>query len=109
MAMHHADLIFGVGVRFDDRTTNNLEKYCPNAKIMHIDIDIHRRFRKTSKLICRSSALLVLETMVGLMEEQGASNNDAALDAWWQRDPSVEGSPVSCLRLPLSGSNPASD
>lgn len=39
MAMHNADLIFGVGVRFDDRTTNNVEKYCPNAKIMHIDID----------------------------------------------------------------------
>ena len=37
--MHNADLIFGVGVRFDDRTTNNLEKYCPNAKVMHIDID----------------------------------------------------------------------
>ncbi|MCV5920082.1 acetolactate synthase 3 large subunit, partial [Escherichia coli] len=39
MAMHEADLIFGIGVRFDDRTTNNLEKYCPNAKVMHIDID----------------------------------------------------------------------
>lgn len=39
MAMHNADLIFGIGVRFDDRTTNNLEKYCPNAYVVHIDID----------------------------------------------------------------------
>ena len=38
-AMHESDLILGVGVRFDDRTTNNLEKYCPNAKVIHIDID----------------------------------------------------------------------
>lgn len=39
MAMHHSDLIFAIGVRFDDRTTNNLKKYCPYAKIIHIDID----------------------------------------------------------------------
>lgn len=38
-AMHHADLIFAVGVRFDDRTTNNLEKYCPDALVIHIDVD----------------------------------------------------------------------
>jgi acetolactate synthase-1/2/3 large subunit len=39
MTMHNSDLIFAIGVRFDDRTTNNLEKYCPNAQIIHIDID----------------------------------------------------------------------
>ena len=38
-AMHESDLILGIGVRFDDRTTNNLAKYCPNAKVIHIDID----------------------------------------------------------------------
>lgn len=38
-AMHHSDLILGIGVRFDDRTTNNLAKYCPHAKVIHIDID----------------------------------------------------------------------
>ncbi|MBE4594201.1 acetolactate synthase, large subunit, biosynthetic type [Vibrio navarrensis] len=85
MAMHHADLIFGVGVRFDDRTTNNLEKYCPNAKIMHIDIDpssISKNVKVDLPIV--GSAEKVLETMVGLMEEQGASNDSAALDAWWQ-------------------------
>lgn len=39
MAMHNSDVILGIGVRFDDRTTNNLNKYCPNATIIHIDID----------------------------------------------------------------------
>ena len=38
-AMHESDLILGVEVRFDDRTTNNLDKYCPNAKVIQIDID----------------------------------------------------------------------
>src|SRR5699024_3352946 len=39
MAMHNADLIMAVGARFDDRVTNDAKKFCPNAKIIHIDID----------------------------------------------------------------------
>ena len=39
MAMHNCDLIIGLGVRFDDRATNNVKKYCPQAKIVHVDID----------------------------------------------------------------------
>src|SRR6056300_1614337 len=39
MAMHHADVILAVGARFDDRVTNTVSKFCPGAKIIHIDID----------------------------------------------------------------------
>ena len=39
MAMHHADVIFAVGARFDDRVTNNPDKFCPNARIVHVDVD----------------------------------------------------------------------
>ncbi len=39
MAMHHADLVIAIGARFDDRVTGNIEKFCPNAKIIHIDVD----------------------------------------------------------------------
>ena len=38
-AMHHADVIFAIGARFDDRVTNDLEKFCPHAIIIHIDVD----------------------------------------------------------------------
>lgn len=85
MAMHNADLIFGVGVRFDDRTTNNLEKYCPDAKIMHIDIDpssISKNVKADLPIV--GSADKVLESMVTLLEEQGAVNDTEALDSWWQ-------------------------
>jgi acetolactate synthase, large subunit, biosynthetic type len=34
-----ADLIIAAGMRFDDRVTGNPEKFIPNAKIIHIDID----------------------------------------------------------------------
>ncbi|EFP98105.1 acetolactate synthase 3 large subunit [Vibrio caribbeanicus] len=85
MAMHKADLIFGVGVRFDDRTTNNLEKYCPNAQIMHIDIDpssISKNVKADLPIV--GSADKILNSMVGLLEDQGSTNDSAALDLWWK-------------------------
>ncbi|CAE6883298.1 COG0028 Thiamine pyrophosphate-requiring enzymes acetolactate synthase [Vibrio sp. B1FIG11] len=85
MAMHEADLIFGIGVRFDDRTTNNLEKYCPNAKVMHIDIDpssISKNVKVDLPIV--GSADKVLATMMGLLKEQGSSNDQGAITQWWE-------------------------
>lgn len=84
MAMHEADLIFGIGVRFDDRTTNNLEKYCPNAKVMHIDIDpssISKNVKVDLPIV--GSAEKVLTTMLGLLAEQDCSNDEVAITKWW--------------------------
>ncbi|MCC6206670.1 MAG: biosynthetic-type acetolactate synthase large subunit, partial [Gammaproteobacteria bacterium] len=39
MSMHHCDVLIAIGARFDDRVTGNVEKFCPHAKIIHIDID----------------------------------------------------------------------
>lgn len=39
VAMHHADCIIAMGVRFNDRVTGNRAKFARNAKIVHIDID----------------------------------------------------------------------
>ncbi|MBE9502653.1 MAG: biosynthetic-type acetolactate synthase large subunit [Proteobacteria bacterium] len=39
MAVTECDLLIAIGARFDDRVTGNLEKFAPNAKIIHIDID----------------------------------------------------------------------
>ena len=38
-AANEADLIIAAGMRFDDRVTGNPQKFLPNAKIIHIDID----------------------------------------------------------------------
>ncbi|HCM0731489.1 TPA: acetolactate synthase 3 large subunit [Vibrio parahaemolyticus] len=84
MAMQEADLIFGIGVRFDDRTTNNLEKYCPNAKVMHIDIDpssISKNVKVDLPIV--GSAEKVLTTMLGLLAEQDCGNDEAAITKWW--------------------------
>jgi len=39
VAMHDSDCVVAIGARFDDRITGNLEKFCPSAKFIHIDID----------------------------------------------------------------------
>lgn len=39
MAISQADVIFGAGVRFDDRVTGKISEFAPKAKIIHIDVD----------------------------------------------------------------------
>ena len=39
VAMHDADVVIAAGVRFDDRATGLVSKFCPDAKIVHIDVD----------------------------------------------------------------------
>ncbi len=38
-AIQHADLILGVGLRFDDRVTGNTAGFAPQARIIHVDLD----------------------------------------------------------------------
>ena len=37
--MHEADLLLAFGTRFDDRATGKVKEFCPDARIIHIDID----------------------------------------------------------------------
>jgi len=39
LAIDEADLIIGLGMRFDDRVTGRISAFAPNAKFVHIDID----------------------------------------------------------------------
>src|SRR5437867_2558283 len=38
-AIQHADVIIGIGLRFDDRVTGNTASFAPQARIIHIDLD----------------------------------------------------------------------
>ena len=51
MAMHNADLILSLGVRFNDRVTGNREKFATGAKIIHIDVD-GSELGKTVNAVC---------------------------------------------------------
>jgi acetolactate synthase-1/2/3 large subunit len=82
MAMHYSDCIVAVGARFDDRITGNLEKFCPYAKIIHIDIDpssIGKTIGVDVAIVGQvADALSVL--IQGLKGKQLAN-----IDAWWQQ------------------------
>lgn len=85
-AMHESDLILAIGVRFDDRTTNNLEKYCPNAKVIHIDIDptsISKNVHAYIPIV--GSADLVLNEFLSLLSDKDTLKSQASLEAWWQQ------------------------
>ncbi|CAL4042537.1 Acetolactate synthase isozyme 3 large subunit [Buchnera aphidicola (Takecallis arundicolens)] len=84
MAMHNSDVIFAIGVRFDDRTTNNLNKYCPNAKILHIDIDptsISKTVRADVPIV--GDARKILKSMLKLLKENKKSILKNRLEQWW--------------------------
>mgnify|MGYP003429297820 FL=1 len=86
LAMHHADVILAVGARFDDRVINGASKFCPNAKIIHIDIDP----ASISKLIKADIPIVgpvesVLSEMVAVVKEIGEQPNKEALAGWWKQ------------------------
>ena len=85
-AMHESDLILGIGVRFDDRTTANLAKYCPNAKVIHVDIDpasISKTVQAYIPIV--GSANNVLDEFLSLLEDENLAKNQADLTAWWKQ------------------------
>ncbi|WP_406703733.1 acetolactate synthase 3 large subunit [Sodalis sp.] len=85
MAMHRADVIFAVGVRFDDRTTNNLAKYCPDATVLHIDIDPASISKTvTADVPIVGDARHVLEQMLELLEQGESRQPFDALRDWWR-------------------------
>jgi acetolactate synthase-1/2/3 large subunit len=89
-AMHYADTIFAVGARFDDRVTNNPDKFSPDAKIIHLDIDP----ASISKIIQADVPIVgpvetVLRDMLKLLEKEFDQDpnviDQEALKEWWTR------------------------
>ena len=90
MAMHHADLIMAVGARFDDRVTNNPAAFCPEATIIHIDVDP----ASISKIIPADIPIVgqvqsVLDSLEKALDAEIARApelpDEEALAAWWNR------------------------
>ncbi|WP_343189227.1 biosynthetic-type acetolactate synthase large subunit [Buchnera aphidicola (Chaitoregma tattakana)] len=83
MAMHNSDIILAIGVRFDDRTTNNINKYCPYSKIIHIDIDptsISKTVRSNISVI--GDAKKIIKKIIKILQKKRYKNN---IKKWWQK------------------------
>lgn len=85
-AMHHADVIFAVGARFDDRVTNELEKFCPMATIIHVDIDptsVSKNVEADIPVV--GTCTSVLKEILRLIEQSDISPDTDAISDWWQQ------------------------
>jgi acetolactate synthase I/II/III large subunit len=98
MAMHFSDVVLGVGVRFDDRVTNAVSKFCPGAKILHIDIDpasISKTVAADVPIV--GSVTSVLEEMLELVRQAVSHVDSKSLELWWQQ---IEGwRAKQCLKV----------
>ncbi|RKJ40063.1 biosynthetic-type acetolactate synthase large subunit [Acutalibacter sp. 1XD8-33] len=71
MAMHHADCIIALGVRFNDRVTGNREKFATKAQIVHIDIDGAELSKNISPAhALRGDLKLTLQKLLPLLEQK---------------------------------------
>ncbi|MCK5363081.1 MAG: acetolactate synthase 3 large subunit [Gammaproteobacteria bacterium] len=86
MAMHNCDVLIGIGVRFDDRVVGDVKKFCPGAKIVHIDID-PSSIAKTVKVDVPivGPVKSVLADMLGMLNETNRRPDADALAAWWRQ------------------------
>ena len=85
-AMANADVILALGARFDDRVTNNVEKFCPNATIIHVDIDPTSISKTINAHIPVVGAVnVVMEQLIGELSDINYVPDEAALSEWWQQ------------------------
>lgn len=105
-AMHHSDLVFAIGARFDDRITNTVSKFCPYAEIIHLDIDP----TSISKTVNADVPIVgpvdtVLDEMIKLLEPEVAERSEKQqqmLKEWWEQ---IEGwRKQDCLAVIRDGS-----
>ena len=87
MAMHYCDVLLGIGVRFDDRVTNSdVSKFCPDATILHVDIDPASISKTvTADVPIVGSVTLVLEEMLAQIGNSKSSVDKQVLEVWWKQ------------------------
>ena len=86
MGMHECDVLIAIGARFDDRVTGKIKDFCPDASIIHIDIDpasISKNVRVDIPIV--GPVKRVLADMVKVVKERRDKQSaDEALVPWWK-------------------------
>lgn len=86
MGMHHCDVLIAIGARFDDRVTGSLEKFCPGAKIIHIDVDpssISKNVKVDIPIVGQVAP--ILDAINSLLDSTAKQTNKTAIHNWWQQ------------------------
>lgn len=86
MAMHECDVLIGIGARFDDRVVGDPTKFCPHAKIVHIDIDpssISKTVQVDVPIVGPVKG--VLGELNAMLAASNRGLDKDALAAWWRQ------------------------
>jgi acetolactate synthase-1/2/3 large subunit len=86
MAISDADLIIAIGVRFDDRVTGRLDKFAPDAEIVHVDVDpssIDKNRRVEIPIV--GDAKSVMRQIVDEIDDEAARTSERRLAEWWEQ------------------------
>ena len=86
MAMHDCDVLIAIGARFDDRVTGKIEKFCPTARIVHVDIDpssISKNVLVDIPIV--GSVPNVLRAMISVIRDEKLKPDAEALGKWWRQ------------------------
>jgi acetolactate synthase-1/2/3 large subunit len=79
LAMQHADLVIGVGMRFDDRVVGRPSEFAPGARIVHIDVDPNAFGRVVrADVPVLADARAAMRALAEMAERQERA-------AWWGR------------------------
>ena len=84
--MHNADCIVALGARFDDRVTNNVDKFCPHADIIHVDIDpasISKIIKAHIPVV--GSVDTVCKQLLKQMDDIDSHKQKESLKDWWSQ------------------------
>lgn len=69
LALEECDLLIALGARFDDRATGKVKEFCPNAKIIHVDVDASELDKiKTAHVGIAGDVRQVLEALIPQVE-----------------------------------------
>ena len=86
LAMHESDVLIAIGARFDDRVTGEIDSFCPNAKIVHIDIDpasISKNVTVDVPIV--GDVGMVLDVMLEQIKASEKRADPADIASWWSR------------------------
>ncbi len=86
LAMHGCDVLIAIGARFEDRITDDVNKFCPHAKIIHIDVDpssISKNVKVDIPVV--GPVEHVLRNLIQAIKETGKKPDAKDLATWWEK------------------------